>query len=211
MSKNFKSARKLAMILAIGSMSLSAMAGSNPGGEDTELLFTPTGTTSTVVVKALNLTAEGSATIKILNRFGRIVYTDAIESSEDDQKQYNFSKMKPGRYTLVLESQTKNLDRAFVVGMNGVVREDHTEALKSFSPYIIEDREQLSVKVMFENPVSDILTVEMLDEDGQCILRDKVAGKQRYGKLINMKKLPRGQYRIKVYNYDYSHIVDVRR
>ena len=211
MSKNFKTVKKLALVLAMGSLSVGAFASSNPGGEDTELTFSPTGTVGSVVVKAWNLEASAPATIKVLNRWGRAVYAKALEGGADHQKRYDFSQLKSGRYTLVLESQTKTVGKPFVVGMNGVVREDNRETLKSFVPRIKQKSNEAAVRITFENPVNDVLWVQLLDEKDRVLYSEKVAGKQSYAKSINMKELPRGFYRVKVSNHDYRHTASVSR
>ena len=210
MNKSFKTAKKLALILSVGCLSLTATANSNPGDEDANLSFSPTEKTGSVVVHAWNLEASAPATIKVLNKYGRTVYQEALEAGEDHKKRYNFSQMKAGRYTLVLESQTKEVSKPFVVGMNGVVREDNTETLKSFSPLITENKNQSSVQVMFDNPVNDALRVELHDKEGRILYSEKVAGNQSYAKSISLKKLPRGLYRVKIFNYDYLRLQDVR-
>lgn len=209
MSKNFKSARKLAMILAIGGMSFSAMAGSNPGGEDTELLFTPTGANSTVVVKALNLEADGLAKIKVLNQFGRAIWENSLEKGTTHEKQYDFSQLEAGRYKLVLESPSKQVAKPFVVGMNGVVREDHTEALANFTPRIKQRNDERAVRVTFTNPADAALMIQLVDQGGRVLYSDKAGGNQDYAKAINMKKLKRGSYKVIVFNGDYYHQAEV--
>ena len=209
MSKKFKTAKKLAMILAIGGMSFNVMAGTNPGGEDTELLFIPTGTSSTVVVKALNLEANGAATIKVLNRYGRSIYQNSLQNDTKHEKQYDFSQLKAGRYTLVLESEAKTVGKRFVVGMDGVVREDHTEAFVGFAPRIKQKNNERAVRVTFTNPANAPLTVQLLDEGGHILHTDRVEGNQDYAKSLNLEKLAQGSYQVFVFNNDYRHKVEV--
>ena len=211
MNKRIKTIKKLALILSVGCFSLSATAGTVPGGdEDANISMAPTGKAGSVVVRAWNLAASAPATIKVLNKYGTAVYQEALATGEDHLKRYDFSRMKAGRYSLVLASQQGEVARQFVVGMNGVVREDDTEALKSFAPTIKEKYDEKSVQVMFNNPAKAPLTVELIDQNDRVIHTDKVAGGQSYAKSISMKKLHPGTYRIRVSNYDYQHTASVR-
>ena len=211
MNKHFITIKKLALILTVGCLSLSAVASTVPGDEDANLSMAPTEVSGKVVVRAWNLAASAPATIKVVNKYGRTVYQEALATGEDHLKRYDFSQMKSGRYSLVLESQQGEVTRRFVVGMNGVVREDDTEAFRNFAPMIKENLEQHAVQVMFNNPAKAPLTVELLDERNRVIHSEKVPGGQSFGKSINMKKLRPGTYKVRVSNYDYEHMASVRR
>ena len=211
MNKRFITIKKLALILTVGCLSLSAVASTAPGDEAANLSMAPTEASGTVVVRAWNLAASAPATIKVLNGYGTSVYQEALATGEDHLKRYDFSQMKVGRYALVLESQQGEVARRFVVGMNGVVREDDTEAFQNFAPMIKEKYDEKSVQVMFNNPAKAPLTVQLLDQYDQVIHTDKVAGGESYGKSINMKNLRPGTYKVRVFNYDYQHTASVQR
>ena len=210
MNKQFKTVKKLLLILTVGCFSLGAVAGTVPGDEDANLSMAPTEEAGSVVVRAWNLEASAPATIKVINKYGTAVYTEELASGADHLKKYDFSRMKAGRYSLVLASEKGEVTRRFVVGMNGVVREDETAKFASFAPSIVEKRDEHKVRVLFTNPAKAPLTVELSDLNGRVVFSEKVQGNQGYAKLINMKKLPGGTYRMKISNYDYSHIEDVR-
>lgn len=211
MNNSIKTIKKLVLILTVGCISLSAVASTAPGDEDANISMVPTGKAGSVVVRAWNLAAVAPATIKVLNRYGTALYQEALATGKDHQKRYDFSQLKAGRYALVLESQQGKVTRRFVVGMNGVVREDDTEAFQGFMPMIKEKRDQQCVQVMFNNPAKASLTVELLDKRDRVIHTDKVAGGQSYGKSINMKKLRPGTYQVRVSNYDYQYTTNIRR
>ena len=211
MNKCFKTVKKLALILTVGCLSFTAMANTAPGDEDANLSMAPSEKTGSVVVRAWNLEANAPATIKVVNKFGTPVYQEALATGEDHLKKYDFSQMKAGRYSLVLESQTGEVARKFVVGMNGVVREDETETLANFIPVIKEKHDQKCVQVMFNNPAKAPLTVELLDDNYKVVYSEKALGRQAFGKSIKMKKLPKGTYKVRVSNNDYQYTVDVRR
>ncbi len=215
MSKNFVLVRRLVVSLALGAMSLGSAADSlasdNTGGEDTELSFSTGKNSSNVVVKALNLKASAASSILIKNSYGRTIYTETLSTGKDYQKRYEFSKLKPGRYTLVLETATEAMSKPFVVGMSGAVREDYRSAFENFAPLYVENEAQQSVKVTFMNPSPESLRVSMTNRKGRVLYSETVAGNQAYAKVINMKKLRPSEYRINIENNDYAHTINVLR
>ena len=211
MNKQLKTVKKLLFTLAVGCVSLSAVASNTPGDEEAQLSMSSAEKSGSVVVRAWNLSASAPATIKVLNKYGTAVYEEDLTSGVDHTKRYDFSQMKSGRYSLVLESQTGIATRQFVVGMNGAVREDETEKFANFTPSITMKASEQVVRVLFKNPAEAPLTVALIDSNGNVIHSDKVEGNQSYAKLLNMKQVASGAYQVKVANYDYKHVVRINR
>ena len=162
------------------------------------------------MVKAWNLSADAPATLKILDKFGSTVYEEAVESEEQHTKLYDFSKMEAGKYTLILEGKTGEIKKPFIVGLNGIVREDKSEMYQSFRPLIIEKRKECSVYVAFKNVGNVPLKLTVTNSNGNVVYSENVSGYQEYNKVVNLKKLSRGQYSVNVYNADYSYHRDVK-
>lgn len=205
MARNLNAVKGLIPMLTAACLSLSAVAADPPESGETTLSISPGGTSGTVVVRAWNLSADAPATIKILNKYGTVVYEERVDDRDEHSKQYNFSQMKSGKYTLVLENRAGELKKPFVVGINGVVREDKSAAYRNFRPMIIEKKQDQSVFVGFSNVADTPLTLAVTNLQGDMIYSTEVAGRQDYHQLINLKKLNPGDYHIKVYNPDYSY------
>ena len=209
MNQRIQTVKKSVLTLLVGCLSASAFANNNPGDNDTNLSIALAEKSGKVVVHAWNLEADAPATIEVLNRSGTTIYKEALETGKDHKKKYDFSQLKSGRYSLVLSSQSKEVARPFVVDMNGVVREDDTEAFKNFAPIVLERQNDHRVQVMFVNPGKAELTLQMVDSNDHVIYSEKVEGKASFGKSINTEKLPKGFYRLRLSNYDYSYVKDL--
>lgn len=211
MNQQIRTVKKFILVLSLGCFSVNAIASSGTGGEDANLSIAPTEKSGKVVVRAWNLEADAPATIKVMNRSGKAIYEEVLLTGQDHRKKYDFSRLKAGRYSLVLSSQSKEVTRPFVVGLNGGVREDDTQAFENFAPAVIERPEDHQLRVMFNNPGKAPLTVKLSDANGRTIYSEQVEGQAACGKLINMEKLPIGDYRLTVANYDYQYSKAVRR
>lgn len=209
MSKYFTFVKRLALMLAVGSWSLGAFAGNNPGEEDTELTFSPTNTTGRVIIKAWNIEANAPATIKVLNRYGKAIYTNALESGTNHKKRYDFSQLEAGRYTLVLESSTKEISKPFVVGLNGAVREDKSEAYQYFRPMVIEKKAERTVHIAFSNVTNVPLKLTVSNSLGHVFYSEEVT--KDFNKIIDLKKLLGKKCIVRVYNADYSYHAEVNK
>ena len=164
------SVRKLVVLLAVGAMSLITAVDSDAatitsGGEDTELSFSTNKNSSKVVVKALNLKNSSATAISIKNKYGRVIYTESLSNRKNYHKQYEFSNLEAGRYTLVLENTTKEMSKPFVVGMDGVVREDYRSAFENFAPQHVKNEEKQAYDFGFTATTSDF-TPAALRQDG---------------------------------------------
>lgn len=210
MNKNLRRVKKLILGLTIGCLSFSAIASDLPESEAANVSISPGKKRATIIMNAWNLSAYAPATVKILDKFGSVVYQEAVDSKDKHSKQYDFSKMESGKYTLVLESTAGEVNKPFIVGMNGVVREDKSKAYQNFRPVIIQKSKERSVFVGFSN-VSDVpLKLTVTNTQGDVIYATEITGYQAYHQVINLKKLRPDNYTINVYNMDYSYQRDIK-
>ncbi|MGB3586679.1 MAG: hypothetical protein WBA23_09075 [Tunicatimonas sp.] len=210
MKKNTMTVKKLALICMVGCLSLGAFAGNSPEDNDADVSISLSGQHAIVVVRDWNIAANAPATIKVLDKTNKAVYEEAVSSGEQHARRYNFSQMEPGKYTLVLESKTSEVRRPFIVGLDGSVREDKSEFYQSFAPIVVQPRsDRASVYVAFKNIADAPLKLAVLNDNGEVLYSEEVAGEQEYNKKVNLKKLQPGSYTLALYNADYSFYKEV--
>ncbi len=202
--------KKLALTFMVGCLSLGAFASNSPENNEADVSISLSGQHAIVVVRDWNIAANAPASIKVLDKANKAVYEEAVSSGEQHAKRYNFSQMKPGKYTLVLESKTGKVRKPFIVGLDGSVREDKSEIYRSFAPIMIQPRsDRASVHIAFKNIADAPLKLVVLDNSGEVLYSEEVLGLQDYNKKVNLKKLRPGSYTLALYNADYSYYKEV--
>ncbi len=209
MKKSFNTVKQLMIILLTGLVSINVMATNDRNSEDASISLDPSKTNTTVVVRIWNISTTAPATIAVFNKFGNAIYRETVAGKDNHMKRYDFSKLEAGKYDLVLESATGEIHKPFIVGMNGIVREDKSGAFKNFKPIILKRKGTDEVQVLFTNPSDISLSVKLSDKYGRIIHKEEVAGNQHFAKALNLKKLPAGQYTVEVFCQDYGYHQDI--
>ena len=88
------------------------------------------------------------------------------------------------------------------------VRKSDAELLKRFAP-LIEKAGPSSVRVIFDNPTSNPLWVELVSADHKVLLSEEVPSEQGYANLISLENFEEDSYQVRVFNRDYEHVVRV--
>lgn len=205
MKKNITTVKKLALTCMVGCLCFGAMASNSPESNEADVSISMSGQHA-IVVKNWNIAANAPATVKVLDKKSKIVYQEAVASGVQHAKRYNFSKMKPGKYTLLLENASGEIRKPFIVGVDGSVREDKSEIYRSFAPALIQSRsDRTSIHVAFQNIADAPLTLEISNKKGEILFSEEVPGHQAFTQKFNLKKLHPGSYTFALYNADYSY------
>ncbi len=202
MNMHVNAVKKLMLAIAV-SFSLGAMAAGTKDGEKADLSLEPSKTNATVVVRVWNLSTAAPATIQVLDNAGKVIYQEKVSGQESQLKKYDFSRLKHGKYSLVLKSETGDVTKSFVVGVDGRVREQN-QAFRQFKPVVLAKNNN-EVQVMFENKTSLALSVALSDKNGNVLYTETVAGNQSYAKAIRLEQLPAGEYTVEVKGHDYRY------
>lgn len=206
MRVNLYSVKKITLAILLGCLSFNSMATDKADNKDElSISLKPSKTNATVIVQFLNISTTTPATVKVLDQSGDTIYEETLAEQESHTKKYNFSKLKPGKYFMVLKSETGEIRKPFIVGMNGSVREDKSEAIKKFKPVIIEKKDIEQVQVMFNNSTGAPLTVKLVDKKGNTLYKEEVQEEQNYLRALNLKDIPSGQYALVINGYEYHY------
>ena len=200
----------LAVVILVSSLSWKAAAATPSTGENTNVSLSVSGQHATVVVKNGELMDDALATIKVVSKSKRVIYEETTSIKEMRSKRYDFSHLQAGKYTLVLTKDTEETKKILYVRKNGTVREDKSEAYRSFRPAITQlNKKQSLFHVALNNPLNEPLTVAVRNKQGKTVFSEEISGKQAYAKVINLSKLKRGNYSIDVYNKHYYYYKNV--
>lgn len=214
MKVNWYYVKKMTMAIMVGCLSFNVLANDNADNkEEANISLEPSKSSATVKVHFMNISTSTPATMNVLDQSGDIIYKEVLEGRASYTKKYNFSELKPGKYSMVLKSETVEIQKPFIVGLNGNVREDKSEAFKKFKPAVIEKNEKEQVHIMFNNSTGAPLSVTLVDKKGNILYKEKVQENENYGRVINLKDVPSGHYTLVVscYEHHYNFFKEIRK
>ncbi len=206
--------KRFTLTVLVGCLSFSVMATDKEDNKDESTIsLKPGKTNATVVVRFLNISTSAPATVKVLDKYGDTIYQEDLLEKDNHIRKYNFSSLRPGKYFMILSSETGEIRKPFIVRENGKVSEDYSEAIKKFKPIILEKQEGEQVRVMFNNSTGAPLTVKLVDKKGRILYREEVQEDQNYLKAFNLNNIPSGQYALMIngYEYPYSFYKEIRK
>jgi hypothetical protein len=194
----------LVLAILVSGYSWKVVASNPSTGESENVSLSVSGQRATVVVKNGKLLDNALATIKVIDKSERVIYEETASINEMRSKSYDFSHLQAGKYALVLTKGAEETKKLLRVTKNGTVREDKSEAYRSFRPAITQlNKKQSLFHVALNNPIDEPLTVAVRNRQGKTVYSEEIPGKQAYAKVINLSKLKRGNYSIDVYNKHY--------
>lgn len=148
--------------------------------------------------------ASSEINVVLYDRAERIVYNDRIPAGATFEDQFDFSKVRQGKYRLVTQLENTRLVRVFDVKDNGIAL---AESYYSFTPQFVQEEELLSVN--FLNSPKEQVRVEISDS-WETIFEDynKDPG-MVFTKNYDLRELPRGFYTFRLisdreaFSYDF--------
>jgi hypothetical protein len=155
-----------------------------------------------LVVKAWNLPAERSASIRVYDADSELVYREVFKSGAYSRK-YDMSQLKPGQYKLLLLSGTFSQSERFEVLGDGTVQVLENPTVNNFSPVVIMSGSQ-QVDVLIENRFSQKLLIDLRNEDGDLMYTAEVNPEGKFGRRLNLKHLPKDRYTLYISGGNYQ-------
>lgn len=148
--------------------------------------------------------ANINTVVSVIDNEGSVIYTDNIKKDNNIAKTYDFSNVKDGVYTIKTETEFKTVKKIFEV------EEDDLTILneeKKYRPVFKLNGDILTVTYINLNENNVSLSLE-----GQSLVHFEENGgnEQAYGKILNLKKLPQGEYSVALtaggntYNYFFN-------
>lgn len=125
--------------------------------------------------------------ISILDQSGSLVSANYLLKNNVG-KSYDFSKVKDGTYTFILETEFKSVEKTILVDKQGIsLLNEVTEYFPIFS--IDDDILTISYLNLDEKNIS----IELIDES-YSYYEEKDGNDMAYGKMLDLKNLPEGEF-----------------
>lgn len=137
----------------------------------------------------LKVRSDSDTYVWLLNQEGREVYSDNISKSYSTAKMYDFSMMKNGVYTMITKTEQRSVEKTIKVE-NGMV--EVVEEKERYIPHFSIDENYLLVNYLNVN--ADDISIE-LESAYSAFFKEESGNDRSYGKKIDIRRLPRGEYR----------------
>ncbi|WP_236979290.1 T9SS type A sorting domain-containing protein [Membranihabitans maritimus] len=132
--------------------------------------------------------------ISILDPYGRTVYEENKEAGTSKLKKYNMDQLASGMYAVKVEDEIKEVTYNIYVNNQNVSIVGGKKV--TYKPVVYYDNEGIiSVNVLALNKN---VSVNLSDSKGYNLYSDEVSKNVRYGKQLDISKLPSGYYDVTV-------------
>jgi hypothetical protein len=140
----------------------------------------------------------------VFDEAGNEVHADKVSKDAEMGKLYDFSQLDNGVYTLMTKTEQKSVAKTFEVKNGALVV---LEEEKQYRPVFSLDGDILSISYL--NLDEKQISLALESKSSQHL--EEVGGNDMmYGKRLNIKKLPKGEYSVAltagIYTYNYFFI-----
>ena len=161
-------------------------------------------TGTAVMIRMINLEHKW-ATIDLRNAENDLVFTKKIKNKVGFATKLDLSRLSSGEYTLIVNREKKTYQQKLFINEEGVVS---IEKMKQYrKPAIDKKRNYFRIY----NPSQDIESVSILNEKGKVMYVKNYESKEKTTESVkyDLKKVPRGNYQVKVTTNTTSYYFDV--
>lgn len=181
-------------LVAIVTMTSSAFTNSF---DDAQIQLQSIESGKKAIVKVWNLPESHSASIRVLNAEGKLVYKESFNTAAYAKK-FDFSQLPAGSYKVLLQSGTYTQSESFEVMENGSIKlmEDRY-ADKGFKPFV-KVREGSKVDLLVENRFAKTMDITLKNQKGEIAYQKQIAPQGKYAHRLNLNRLPKDTYMLSV-------------
>jgi hypothetical protein len=128
--------------------------------------------------------------VSIMDREGIIIFSDRLLKKSEAGKMYDLSNLENGTYTFITESDQKTVEKTLKVENSEikVLKEE-----KEYLPVFKIDGDILRISY-FNSEGNDISIT--LEDNAAIYFESERSNELSYGKMLNIKKLSRGDYSV---------------
>lgn len=148
--------------------------------------------------KKFSLSIEGlkeTAEITLTDLNGQVLLSQKTEGLKNFAKVFNLSQLPSGNYFLTVSTSLRETVQPITL-TDSEVLVDYSKKREFFSPVIRAEKGHVDVS-LFNGRIGDV-TVEILDNNGDTIFREKLENVLVVEKRYQLDKLPWGVYSIEV-------------
>lgn len=173
---NFKSGFALLIVFVL---SISAFANGDPTTNFIEK--------SSDATMKLTVPADNNANVTLLNQKGRTV-SSAYLVKNNDVRTYDFSEVKEGTYTFIIDTEFKSVEKTILVE-NQSLKVLNEETM--YRPLISVEGDILTISYINLNEEDISIKIE---DNSHLYMDKKVGNDVAFGKKLNIEKLPKGEF-----------------
>ena len=164
----------------------------NPNGEkDTEKLSYSINAipNSNKIVLGVKKEDPGKLAVKIYDDEGNLLYTDKFSDTQGMRRTYDLSETGPGDYTVkIIAGKVYEIKRV-------TVGQETSE--NRFKAYFTSKFRDNKIKVSYYHAAQPA-QVTVFDNSGKAIFRNVISEKEDFSSFINLSKLQKGDYLVRV-------------
>ncbi len=132
-------------------------------------------------------------TLSIVDHGGALVYEDTILPSEKGIKKYNLQLLPKGTYNVVVSDQYKTVKYDIAVSRNEV--SSISEGNATYMPQVNSSRENIDINVL---ALRKNVKISLTDDQGNELYGERIKDMPTITKRLNIAKLEKGDYVLKV-------------
>lgn len=155
------------------------------------------------VVIAFDAWKGETLSIKIMSQNAEVLYNNRVNTDLSDGIKYNLKQLGDGKYTILLESNSKLVEEKVILINGKMVEKD---AIVYFKPVININASKAEVSFLSYNGKVDVSIVN----NGKVVFADKVSNMKPFNKIYNLSALDKGNYSIKISNDRVSKTVEFK-
>ncbi|MEK6478377.1 hypothetical protein WJR50_12615 [Catalinimonas sp. 4WD22] len=188
--------RTLSILALVAIVTMTSSAFTNPFDE-AQIQLQAIESGKKAIVKVWNLPETHSASLKVLNAAGKLVYKENFNGAAYAKK-FDFSQLPAGNYKVLLQSGTYTQSETFEVNENGSIKlMEDKYASKGFKPFV-KVREGSKVDLLIENRFAKAMDITLKNQKGEVAYQKQIAPEGKYAHRLNLNRLPKDNYVLSV-------------
>lgn len=153
----------------------------------------------TTGTKSLKVSFEqlqpGEVTIKVKDEAGYVFFTEKVKGNVSYAKKYDLSALPAGTYLFTLADPIKEVIQPVLITETEVkVNPDDRKSV--FQPYIRNEGRRLDVSLLLGS--TEDVTLSILDSFDRIVYEEVLENSLNIQKRFQLKRLPRGEYLVKL-------------
>tara|TARA_R110001583_G_scaffold86860_1_gene226703 strand:+ start:38617 stop:39204 length:588 start_codon:yes stop_codon:yes gene_type:complete len=150
---------------------------------------------------------DGDLTVRVKDSNGYVLYTERFEG-QDYSKKYDLNTLPNGDYFFEIEGQTKIKLVPFKVKSKGVILNNASKT-SMFKPIVRQDNSKVYISQLALN--SEPLKVVFYDKSYNVLYKEVLNGSVNLEKVLNISKLKKGDYILKMSSNTQSFTKNIRK
>lgn len=192
----------LIILLVIAITNANHVFAAKPKAEKASIQITAMQTSQKKVsIRVINPAGNQNAILKIKDEKGRQLHAETIHHRALFIRAYDFSEIPGEKYIVEVRTKAGTSSQTFNV-------EDKPAQATYFKPVV--KSEPGLIKVVFKNPLSAPIFLNLHDQDGEIVYHTKVPSQEVFSAGLNVSHFANQPYSLRLWssNYSYAKSID---